>query len=371
MLNNAMASASRNARARYTFPLSFQSRSVNIKCEVIKKSTDYAGNPRGASHVTYGFRLHNENAYFRQIKSIKMPGPLVLQIVFILLLAFITPVFGQMRIVSLGVHAGLTSTYTWDEGIYADPRYKNRYDLKFVPVGFNYGVDYEGFGFVISPCLLMTGQNFYLVNTVGGHEGTRKIDLQYLSVPIALKFHVIDLDFLKTSFVAGAGPAYLVRGSDRITHDRAKLYFPPAVYPSLPDSYVIEYDGVQSPEVQKLEILTKKDFDPLQIFAFMGIRSDWYFSDNWKASFDFRANYTIFDNRTDEYLQRAEAYETIYDMPGKRRDITGVFTLGVSRYIEIEMSEKKRKVHIKSNTKKYVPPKKLPRPPIKRSKLRN
>jgi hypothetical protein len=276
-----------------------------------------------------------------------------------------------MRIVSLGIHAGVTSTYTWDEGIYVDPRYKNRYDVKFVPVGINYGVDYEGVGFVISPCLLTTGQNFHLVNTVGGHEGTRKIDLHYISVPLALKIHVIDLDFLKTSFVAGGGPAYLINGSDRIIHSPAKLYFPPAAYPHLPDNYIIEYDGVQSPAVPGLQILQKRDFDPFQVFTFIGVGSDWYFSDNWKASFDFRANYTIFDNRTDEYLARAQAYESIYDMPGKRRDVVGMFTLGVSRYIEIEMAEKNRKVHIKSNTKKYVPPKKLPRPPIRKSKLKN
>ena len=300
-----------------------------------------------------------------------MPGALVLRFVVLLLLIYTPPAYPQMRVVSLGVHAGVTTTYTWDEGIYVDPRYKNRYDVKFVPVGINYGVDYEGLGFLISPCLLTTGQNFHLVNTVGGHEGTRKIDLSYVSVPVALKFHVIDLDFLKTSLVTGGGPAYLISGSDRITHAGAKLYFPPAVYPNLPENYIIEYDGVQSPAVHGLPILDRKDFDPLQIFVFMGVRSDWYFSDNWKASFDFRANYTIFDNRTDDYLARAHAYETIYDIPGKRRDIVGVFTLGVSRYVEIEMSEKQRKVHIKSNTKKYIPPKKLPRPAIRKSKLKN
>jgi hypothetical protein len=273
-----------------------------------------------------------------------------------------------MRIVSLGIFTGLTSTYTWDEGINVDPRYKVRYNLKFSPIGFNYGVDYEGFGFVVSPGLFQTGQDFYMVNTVGGHEGTRKIDVSYLNVPVALKFHLIDLDFLKTSFIIGTGPAFLVNGKEKISHTAAKYYFPPAVYPNLPDEYIVEYDGVLAPEAN-LEILNKNDFKSFQLFALIGLRSDWYFSENWKLSFDFRANYTIFDSRSDNYLQRLNDYQTLYDIPGKRRDIVGSFTVGISRYIEIDLTEKTRKVHIKSNTKRYIPPKKIEKAPKKKTRL--
>jgi hypothetical protein len=298
-----------------------------------------------------------------------LPGFRVLLIA--LLSSSLTVASAQVRIVSLGVFTGLTTTYTWDEGIYADPRYKVRYNIKFAPIGFNYGVDYEGFGFVISPGLFTTGQDFFMVNTVGGHEGTRKIDLHYLNIPAAFKFHLIDLDFLKTSFVFGAGPAFLLKGKEEISHDAAKFYFPPVVYPNLPDNYNIEYDGVLAPNIEKLSILEKSDFDPFQLFGFIGVRSDWYFSESWKVSFDFRANYTFFDNRTDDYMARLNTYQTIYDIPGKRKDIVGSFTIGISRYIENEMTEKNRKVHVKSNTKKYVPPKKLPKPPTKKTKLKN
>jgi hypothetical protein len=274
-----------------------------------------------------------------------------------LFVSMVSFVSAQVRIVSMGVFTGLTSTYTWDEGINYDPRYKVKYNIKLAPVGFNYGVDYEGFGFVISPGLFATGQNFSVVNTVGGHEGSRKIDLHYLNIPIAFKFHVIDLDFLKTSFIIGAGPAYLISGKEEVSHHAAKLYFPPVVYPNLPDTYNIEYDGVLTPDVTNLAILKKSDFKPIQLFGFIGVRSDWYFSENWKASFDFRANYTFFDNRSDEYLNRLNTYMTTYDIPGKRREIVGSFTLGVSRYIEIDLTSKHRKVQKKSNTKKYIPPK--------------
>jgi hypothetical protein len=263
----------------------------------------------------------------------------------------------QVRIVSLGVFTGATTTYTWDDGINYDPRYKDKYNIRFAPIGINYGVDYEGYGFVISPGLFSTGQNFALLNTVGGHEGSRQINLQYLNIPVAFKVHLIDLDFMKTSFIIGGGPAFLLKGKDEVSHHAAKLYFPPVVYPNLPDTYTIEYDGVLAPDVQNLAILKKSDFDPIQIFGFVGIRSDWFFSESWKASFDFRVNYTFFDNRTDEYLSRLKAYKTIYDMPGQRKDIIASFTMGVSKYIQKDMTDKAKKVHKKSNTKRYIPQK--------------
>lgn len=275
----------------------------------------------------------------------------------------------QLRIVSVGAYTGITSTYTWDEGILADPRYKARYDLKLSAFGLTYGVDYEGFGFVLSPGFLSTGQNYFIVNTVGGHEGLRKINLNYVTLPVGGKIHLIDLTFLKTSLIIGGSAGYLIKGSEVISHNRAKLYFPPVVYPILPADYTVEYDGVLTPDVQGLEMLKKSDFNPIQFFGFAGISSDWYFSENMKVTFDVRINYTFQDNRSDAYLKKLNTYQTIYDIPGKRRDIIGNFTIGISRYLEIEKKEKDRNLHGKSNTKKYMPPKRIPGP--KKSKPRN
>jgi hypothetical protein len=288
-----------------------------------------------------------------------MANPPVIRLFIITMLVTVSLslVCAQERTVSFGVFTGITSTYTWDEGIDFDPRYTARYNIKFAPVGFNFGVDYEGYGFVISPGLFTTGQDYNMLNSEGGNEGRREIDLHYINIPIAFKFHVIDLDFLKTSFIFGGGPAYLIGGNERVSHHAAKFYFPPVVYPNLPDTYSVEYDGVLAPEVEHLAILQKKDFKPWQLFGFVGARADWYFSDKWKASFDFRVNYTFSDNRSEEYIGKLNTYQTLYDMPGKRRDFVASLTFGVSRYIEIDATDKNHhKVLYKSNTKKYVAP---------------
>src|SRR5688572_2073663 len=92
----------------------------------------------------------------------------------------------QPKQISLGIFSGITAPYTWDDGILSDSRYKGRFEAKFSPIGLALGVDHDGYGFVLTPSLITIGQNFYVLNTVGGQEGLRKIDLKYLQIPIGL-----------------------------------------------------------------------------------------------------------------------------------------------------------------------------------------
>jgi hypothetical protein len=275
----------------------------------------------------------------------------------LILMAFGYCAPAQTRTVTLGIFTGITSSYTWDEGISQDARYRARYDIKFAPVGINYGIDYTNFGFIISPGLINVGQNYFVVNTAGGHEGLRKIDLQYLNLPVAMKFHLIDMSFLKVSAVAGVSVAYLLKGKEIVEHHATKLRFPSSVLPLDVPGYTEVYDGVIVPEVRDYVISGKDDFQSLQIFAQAGIRSDWELSEEWKVSFDFRVNYGVLEPRNADYIRRLEAFETLYDMPGRRRDLFGQINIGLSRYVDIEKTEKERKKQIKSTPKTYSPKK--------------
>jgi hypothetical protein len=299
-----------------------------------------------------------------------MPCQPSIRYVFALLLTVVTALAAaQSRVVSFGANTGITATYTWDEGINSDPRYKPRNDIKFSTLGLTYGVDYDGFGFEINPGLLTTGQNFSVITTTSARKGVRKITLNYFSVPVALKFHLITLPSITTSFVGGVSPAILLKGQEKISHDAGSYYFPPAVYPILPDNYNVQGGVVMAPKVTNLKMLDNRDFRRFQFFAFIGVRSDWYFSTKWKASVDLRVSYSVVDDRTNTYTSKLEQYKTLYDIPGKRRDIVGNMTIGLSRYLLREKKEKDRKAVIRRNTTKYVPPKKLPKPPERKSKL--
>ncbi|HEY0770858.1 MAG TPA: hypothetical protein VGD31_11035, partial [Sphingobacteriaceae bacterium] len=119
---------------------------------------------------------------------------------------------GQPNQISLGIFTGITSPYTFDSGIDRDSRYQQRSQVKLVPIGISYGVDYQGRGFVITPSLISIGQDLDIVSSVGSREGTRKITMKYAQLPISLKLHVIDLAFLKVSMVGGVAVGYLMTG---------------------------------------------------------------------------------------------------------------------------------------------------------------
>ncbi len=256
---------------------------------------------------------------------------------------------------SLGVNTGITTSYTMDQGIDRDPRYRQYYNVKFAPIGLNLGVNYEFIGVVLSPGVINIGQNAYVINTVDGQDGLRSLNLRYLNLPLAIKVYIINLAFLKISGIAAVSPAYLIAGSETITHSETKLFFPEDVYPILPAGYTAEYNGVSVPAVERAVISEKKDFRQLQVFAAAGVQSDWDISNHWRVIFDLRFNYGLLDPRTDDYLDRLNSHQTLYDMPGKRRDMFVQLSVGIARYIEFEKSDHERKKKLKGTTRQYIP----------------
>ncbi|GCC51367.1 hypothetical protein SanaruYs_15920 [Chryseotalea sanaruensis] len=259
---------------------------------------------------------------------------------------------------SVGAFGGITSTFTFDDGISIDPRYQAKYGANFVPGGIHLGVDYMGFGFMVDPQVTQIGQTFNVLNTQRGQVGERSVNITYFQLPFSYKKHIIDLSFFKVSFVAGISYAQLLNANETITHSASKLKFPAAVYSILPDAYQVEYDGVVSPQVSNLETLKKSDFKMVQVIGSLGIRSDWDITDHARLSFDFRANMGAFDPRSADYLDRANNNQRIYEIGGDRRDLFFSLTLGYARYLFIEKKPKPKKIkHFVS----YGPKRKKPK----------
>jgi hypothetical protein len=261
---------------------------------------------------------------------------------------------------SLGIFSGFTAPYTWDEGMLRDPRYREKYHIKFAPFGVHYGVDFEGYGFTFDPVIFQAGQYFNVINISGGDVGERKIDLTYLQVPVGFKLHMIDLHFFKVSFVASAGAAYLISGKETISHGAATLKFPQGVISNLPPDYVPTFPGsseIITPTVGNLTLLQKEDFKPFQIFGAIGFRSDWDIKETVRISFDFRAYYGILEPRTSNYLMRVENNEAIYDRTGSRRDLWAMLTIGISKTAEIEPRQKQSREKKRLESKPYRPAK--------------
>lgn len=270
--------------------------------------------------------------------------------------ALFATVSGQAQEVhSLGLFTGITVPYTWNEGISKDTRYRTRFDIKFAPIGVHYGVDREGHGFMIDPSIVTIGQNFNVINTTGGELGERKIDLTYLQVPVGLKLHIIDMSFFKVSLVASVGVGVLLNAKETIQHTDGKLKFPvemTGIFPSAQNDEFettysdfveeVEYDGVVVKNVNT-KLWGTADYQKFQLFGSMGLRSDWDFSENWRASFDLRANIGILEPRTSDYINKVKNFEALYDIYGNRRDLFLSLTFGIARTLTIEHRQKEAK----------------------------
>jgi hypothetical protein len=267
-----------------------------------------------------------------------------------LFLALSLSSMAQQYSMALGIYTGMTVPYTYDKGINSDPRYQERYSAKFAPIGFMLSVDYSGFGLMTNPGVIKLGTNYSIVNTEGGHDGRRIINLTYVQVPVAFKLHIIDLSFFRVSGVASFAPAVLLDASDKITHSSSKLIFPEKTI--VPPGYTREFDGVVVPAITEQTVMRKKDYNALQLFAGLGIRSDWDVSGHWRLSFDFRVNYGLTDSRSSEYISHVNKYETLYDTPGRRNEMFAQLSLGISRYMDWDKDDRARQ---KNNGGKYFP----------------
>jgi hypothetical protein len=263
--------------------------------------------------------------------------------------------FSQQYSVALGVYGGITVPYTLDGGMDKDPRYKSRYNIKAQPIGVIFAMDYENVGFQISPGIFTLGQDYYLVNSAGGQDGTRSLDLHYLILPVSFKVHLIDLSFFRVSALATVSAGFLYDLSDHLRHDYTKLWFPAQTYPLLPQPpYSVEYDGVISPQTS-LSVSQKSDYRSIQLYGGLGLCADWNVTEHWRVTFDFRANYGIVDSRQPEYKARIARYESVYEIPGDRTETYAHFSIGISRFLDFDKGDRDREKKLKGSKKKFDP----------------
>lgn len=272
---------------------------------------------------------------------------------------------------SFGVFGGFNIPITIDKGLEKDPRYLSKFNIRGTPIGFHWGYDRPGFGYVISPSYLSIGQKYIIKNTTGGDVGIRDISMDYFSLPVTLKFHVNDLSFFRLSLLAAADFCFLINGQETLTHEAAKLKFPAGVSVPTDPGYTITYDGVFVPAVTNQVHVTKDKFNSFQIFGAVGVRADLDISDEWSVMADGRANFGLLDPRNSAYtnqLQNPSGPPDVNgnpgapDLYGQRRDIFLSFTFGVSRIITTKA---------KFKSKRSAPIPKMNMPHIDHNKKKN
>jgi hypothetical protein len=300
--------------------------------------------------------LRNEKTvvslFFKSMPNLS--DPLMRSLLAVLLSLTFANAVGQ-NIEAVGFFAGFNFPVTIDEGLQKDPRYFGRFTFRGTPIGFSYGYDQVGFGYLISPSYTQIGQKFAIKNSIGGEIGTRDVEMDYLSVPIALKLHINDLAFFRLSAVAAINFNYLLNGRETIAHSASKVIYPAGVSVPTGPGYSIAYDGVFIPAVSELEYVSKDKFNSFQLFAALGLRSDFDLNDHWSISFDGRANFGIFDSRQPTYLdqlKKPSGPADIHgnpgapDLSGQRRETYIAINVGISRIIQSKAKFKTKQTGI-------------------------
>jgi hypothetical protein len=250
---------------------------------------------------------------------------------------------------AFGVFGGFNFPFTVDQGLAKDPRFVGRFTIRATPVGFAYGYDRVGHGILLTPNYTQTGQKFIIKNTTGGDVGTRNVNMNYFSVPVALKLHINDMSFFRLSLVAAITPSFLIKGEETFTisspNQATKLRYPAGVSIPTGPGYEQVYDGVFVPQLDNEVYVSNDKFNAFQLFAALGLRSDFDLNDDWSLNFDGRANFGIFDTRTSAYideLKNPAGPPDFYgdpgapDLYGQRREIYLSVAFGISRIIQIK-----------------------------------
>lgn len=270
---------------------------------------------------------------------------------FVTSLTLLTSPLLAQNVEAFGIFGGINVPVTIDQGLANDPRYISKFSIRGTPIGFYYGYDRPGLGYFISPNYLTIGQTYIITNTTGGHVGTRDINMNYLSVPVGLKFHLNTLASFRLSLVAALDFSFLLDGQETLTHVSSKLRFPSGVSVPTDPGYSVVYDGVFVPDVTGQVHVSKDKFNSFQIFGGIGMRFELDLTEKWSVMVDGRANFGLLEPRKSEYIDQLQnpagpadfqGNPGAPDLYGSRRDVFLSFSIGGARIITTKPKFKSR-----------------------------
>jgi len=246
------------------------------------------------------------------------------------------------------LHLGLTSAYSGtfvlDKGLSEDPRYNAKPTYNFAPVGFAAGVDFgRGFGLQLESIFSRQGQVFEIVNVANQVIGQRRIDLDYIHLPLLLRSFGTGGARTRFNFMFGPQLSLLTRGKEVYDQYQAgTLQLPqgaqPPTDPNTGQPVAVSAQGTYtypattqilfSTEAQNaVEKFRKTD---LQLALGMGVDID--LGSNLYISAQIRGNYGFVDMRNEDVikeLQDKNAQQAIKDMFGRRANLLVGFQLGL------------------------------------------
>jgi Outer membrane protein beta-barrel domain len=243
------------------------------------------------------------------------------------------------------VHFGATTaynaTFVLDEGLKADPRYNSTYTYQTSPIGFNLGVDFgRKFGLQLESILSNQGQIYNVINTAKEIAGTRKIDLQYIHLPLMMKFMSGGSGGVRGNFNFGPQLSILNKGIETLQTSKGDYEIPEGVdFETIKQDYPaaeLNSDGTtyNLPNDVPTTALLQKELDDFkntefQIAAAFGL--DFDLSRHLFLTTQIRANYSLTDMRNEDVINKLKSGDFSELFGGRANFLVGV-QLGLHYY---------------------------------------
>jgi hypothetical protein len=248
----------------------------------------------------------------------------------ILLLCFVTLQASAQVRVHLGATTAFNSTFVLDQGLSKDPRYTAQMTYNWAPIGMAFGADFNrGFGLQLESFLSNQGQIYDILDVAKQKIGERRIDLQYINLPLMLNFMSNSSSRTSFNFMLGPQLSLLTQGQEIYEQYKAgTLRLPEGG--QLPAGATDNGNGtynfpagttVLASSDAASAIKQFKDKE-LQIAANLGLNID--IGSHMYLSTNIRGSYSFTDMRNEDLInsiQKNSADDVLKDLFGRRANM--------------------------------------------------
>jgi hypothetical protein len=257
----------------------------------------------------------------------------------ILCLAIFAVTTGSAQIIQihLGATTAVNATYVLDKGLSEDPRYNSTATYQWAPIGFNFGVDFgRKFGLSLEGIKSKQGQIYDMIDTFEKVKGQRKISLDYLQLPMLMRFMSGGNGGARANFNLGPQLSLLTDARETIEASAGTFAIPEGVdFASIQEEFPTATnngDGTYAlpANVPSTDILTKKanDFKNTEFSIAGAFGLDIDLSKHLYLTTQVRATYSLTDMRNGDVIEKIKSGDSA-DIFGQRANLLVGVQLGL------------------------------------------
>jgi len=248
----------------------------------------------------------------------------------ILCFSMLTVTTGTAQIIQIHVGAttAVNATYVLDKGLSEDPRYNSTATYQWAPIGFNFGVDFgRKFGLSLEGIKSKQGQIYDMIDAYEKVKGQRKISLEYLQLPMLMRFMSGGNAGTRANFNLGPQLSLLTDARESIEAQAGTYQIPEGMdftaiqqeFPAATDNGDGTYD---IPTVPSKDLLTKKanDFKNTEFSIAGAFGLDIDLSKHLYLTTQVRATYSLTDMRNGDVIEKIKSGDSS-DLFGQRANL--------------------------------------------------